>query len=68
MYNYIFRKDDCPSIGPIPVGGDQLTTAWIWLAREARRHEDTPEKRLEGVFAMIEGRHEKLHFLQVSKI
>ena len=64
--NYIFREDDCPSLRPIPVGGDQLTVERIRGAHAAMRDGDTPEKRLEGVFAMVEDFHEKMNFLQVS--
>ncbi len=64
--DYISREDDCPSLRPIPVGGDQLTVERIRGAHAAMRDGDTPEKRLEGVFAMVEDFHEKMNFLQVS--
>ncbi|XP_071172881.1 uncharacterized protein [Mytilus edulis] len=59
------RDETNAGLRPIAVGGDQLSVERIRCAHMARLDGDTPEERLEGVFAMVEDFHEKMNFLQV---
>jgi hypothetical protein len=60
------RDDSIGNMRPIPVGSDQLTAERIRGAHMSIIDGETPEERLEGLFAMIEDFHEKMNFLRVG--
>ncbi len=61
----LYRDDTTGSLRPIPVFGDQLTSERIRGAQMALDDGDSPEDRLEGLFAATSDFHEKMNFMQV---